>query len=99
MIKPAPPVRSLQAPNTPCHDDLLSFSELQTMISQLKMVMALPEIIRASIQNAQIPGRAGFKDREMLLMMGGLLQKNSQVNVSTSVSISKTPKLDSLSPK
>jgi hypothetical protein len=53
--------------------DEASVSRFQNLVAQLFNVMALPRLIKATIEGAQKLGREGYKDREMLYMMTGLL--------------------------
>ena len=53
--------------------DTASAARFQNLVAQLKIAMALPRLMQASVDAAQKPGREGVKDREAQFRMAGLL--------------------------
>jgi hypothetical protein len=57
-------------PDRLIQEAVASFSRVQSMVAQLKLAMALPQLMEVSIQAALT--LEGVKDREIQFMIGGL---------------------------
>jgi hypothetical protein len=58
--------------------DEASVARFQNLVAQLKIAMALPRLMQASIEAALKPGREGFKDRKAQFQMAGLMGRRKQ---------------------
>jgi hypothetical protein len=60
------------------------FSWFHAVVAQIKNALAMPELMRASIEAGLRLGPAGFKDREVQLMMAGVVGQKKRVKVKAS---------------
>jgi len=56
--------------------------QLGQMTAMVKMARELPKVAEATIESAQILGKEGFSDREMVLKMMGLVESKGGVQVN-----------------
>ncbi len=68
--------------------------QLGQMTAMVKMARELPKVAEAAVESAQILGKEGFSDREMILRMMGLIE--SKPGVSVNVQQNNITKVDGL---
>jgi hypothetical protein len=66
-------------PNQLTQEAVCSFSAMQSMIAQLKLAIALPSVMDASIRAALRP--EGGRERELHFMRAGLVERTEQIRI------------------